>query len=62
MWWSTAVICAWPTSLALIETSKNWAGYIAFAVSAIVNGVLYAFVALVIGYSARALKVRHGDN
>jgi hypothetical protein len=56
MWWSTAVLCVWPTGLALIETSNNLAGYVAFIISAVANGLLYSFIASVIGYYTNYFK------
>ena len=58
MWWSTAVICVWPTSLALIETSRNLTGYVALIIAAIANGMVYAFIVLVIGYCISSTRVR----
>jgi hypothetical protein len=47
-WWSTLVIVLWPTSLALIETSHNWQGYLALVIAALINGALYGFVAVIL--------------
>ena len=55
-WWSTAMIYLWPFVLALIETSDNAAGYIAFALTAILNGILYALIVLIIGYPISLFK------
>ena len=56
MWLGTVVICLWPTGIALIETSHNWAGYIAFFVTAICNGLLYALVVVLVVFFARVVK------
>jgi len=50
IWWSNAAICAWPTGIVLMETSPNWQGYVAFAISVIINGMLYGVIVLFIGY------------
>lgn len=56
LWWSTVFIYIWPTSLWLIGTSKDLRSYVAFTISLIANGLLYALVAfatLGIGRSPR---------
>lgn len=50
------MLCVWPTGLALIETSDNWAGYVAFMITAVANGLLYAFIASVIAYYVNYFK------
>lgn len=61
LWVSTVVLYLWPTSLALIETSGNWKGYLAFVVSAIANGLLYALVAVFIYFCATFVRKRGWD-
>ena len=56
MWLSSAVMCVWPMSVALIETSKNWMAYIAFFAAALGNGLLYALVAALVYYCFRLVK------
>src|SRR5689334_21840341 len=55
-WFSDLTICAWPTGIFLMDTSDNLAGYVAFAVTAVMNGMLYAFIVLVIGYLISAFR------
>jgi hypothetical protein len=59
MWLSTVVICLWPTGIALIETSNNSTGQIAFLFAAIANGLLYALIAVLVYCTARLAK--NGD-
>jgi hypothetical protein len=56
LWLSTVVICLWPAGLALNETSHNWAGYVAFFITAICNGLLYALAVVLVVSSARFVK------
>jgi hypothetical protein len=43
---TTITICVWPTVVGLIDADDNATGYIAFAISAVANGILYGLVAL----------------
>lgn len=43
LWWSTVVIYIWPTGLWLIETSVDLRSYVAFTISVVANGLLYAW-------------------
>jgi low affinity Fe/Cu permease len=56
MWVSNLVVCVWPTGIVLMDTSDNWQGYVAFAITAVLNGMLYAFVVLIIGYLISSFK------
>jgi len=56
LWWSTVFIYIWPTGLWLIGTSENLRSYVAFAISVIANGLLYALIALVVGYCIRLFR------
>ena len=46
--WSTVFIFIWPTGLWLIGTSDDWKSYLAFAISVLCNGFLYALIAFLI--------------
>ncbi len=50
LWWSTLFVYVWPTGLWLIGTSEDLRSYIAFTISVIANGLLYALIAFVVGY------------
>jgi hypothetical protein len=56
MWLSTVVIYIWPTGLALIGTSNDWASYIMFFVSVVMNGLSYALVAVLAHYCILIVK------
>jgi hypothetical protein len=54
--WSTVVIWVWPTALALIETSHDWRGYFVLVAAVAANGLLYSFLAFVLGYCINAVR------
>lgn len=62
LWWSTVFIYIWPTGLWLIGTSENLRSYIAFTISVIANGLLYALIAFIVGYVIRLFKNTHEDH
>ena len=53
MWFSAVALWLWPTSIVLIETSNSWQAYVAFFITAVLNGLLYALVALFVAYCIR---------
>jgi hypothetical protein len=62
LWWSTLFIYIWPTGLWLIGTSGDLRGYLAFTISVIANSLLYALIALVVGYFIKLLRKPHEED
>ena len=62
LWWSTVFIYIWPTGLWLIGTSEDLRSYIAFTISVIANGLLYAFFTFVVGYFIKLFRNPREDD
>ena len=60
-WWSTLFIYIWPTGVWLIGTSEDLRGYIGFTISVIANALLYALVAIVVGYLVKLIRDPYRD-
>ena len=62
LWWSTVFIYIWPTGLWLIGTSGDLRGYLAFTISVIANGLLYALIAVLVGCFIKLFRNPHEDD
>ena len=62
LWWRTVLVCVWPTGLWLVGTSEDLKSYIAFMISVIANGLLYALAAFVVGYLIGLFRNPHEDD
>lgn len=49
-WWSTVFMWLWPTALWLIGTSEDLKSYVAFIISVVANGALYALIAVAVRF------------
>lgn len=59
--WSAVFIYIWPTGLWLIGTSEDVRSYVAFALSIIANGLLYALIALVVASLVELFRTKNVD-
>ncbi len=62
LWWSTVFTYIWPTGLWLIGTSEDLRSYIAFTISVVFNGLLYALIALLVGYFVSSFRKSRKDD
>ncbi len=62
MWLTSVFIYISPTGLWLIGTSNDLRSWVAFAVSVVANGLLYASIALVVGYLTRFVRTPDEDD
>src|SRR3954467_2769282 len=61
MWLSNVYIVLWPAALVLFDAPDGWRGYLFLFITILVNGLLYAFVAVLVAYYVRLVKNRGYD-
>ena len=55
---SSVVLWLWPTGLFLIDAEENFAGYVAFTISIVLNGALYAGIVWFVTFVWSAIRYR----
>ena len=60
-WLSKTFVALWPASFGLFDAPEGWHGYVWLLISVVINGLLYAFVAVLIAYYIKLIKNRGYD-